>query len=81
MYEALQITYGQYVAVELADKLYNSVTVVFCTAYFCFSKVANGFELRLEAHISTLIIDVWSNHCAIRTKLILIHTYLAKIAS
>ena len=25
--EALPFTYGQYVAIELADKLYNSVTV------------------------------------------------------
>ena len=26
---ALPFTYGQYVVIELADKLYNSVTVVF----------------------------------------------------
>ena len=31
MSEALPITYDQYVVVELADKLYNSVTVDFCT--------------------------------------------------
>ena len=29
--EALPITYGQYVVIELADKLYTSVTVCFCT--------------------------------------------------
>ena len=28
--EALPFTYGQYVVIELADKLYNSVTVCFC---------------------------------------------------
>ena len=28
--EALPFTYGQYVVIELADKLYNSVTVSFC---------------------------------------------------
>ena len=28
--EALPFTYGQYVALELADKLYNSVTICFC---------------------------------------------------
>ena len=33
--EALPFTYGQYVVLELADKLYNSVTVCF----LCFSKV------------------------------------------
>ena len=27
--EVLPFTYGQYVVIELADKLYNSVTVVF----------------------------------------------------
>ena len=29
--EALPFTYGQYVVIELADKLYNSVTVCFCS--------------------------------------------------
>ena len=30
--EALPITYGQYVAIESADKLYNSVTIHFCAS-------------------------------------------------
>ena len=30
--EALPFTYGQYVVIELADKLYNSVTVCFCAS-------------------------------------------------
>ena len=30
--EALLFTYGQYVVIELADKLYNSVTVCFCAS-------------------------------------------------
>ena len=31
-WEALPFTYGQYVVIELADKLYNSVTVCFCAS-------------------------------------------------
>ena len=31
--EALPFTYGQYVVIELADKLYNSVTVFFCALW------------------------------------------------
>ena len=30
--EASPFTYGQYVVIELADKLYNSVTVCFCAS-------------------------------------------------
>ena len=30
--EALPFTYGQFVVIELADKLYNSVTVCFCVS-------------------------------------------------
>ena len=30
--EALPFTHGQYVVIELADKLYNSVTVCFCAS-------------------------------------------------
>ena len=30
--EALPFTYGQYVIIELADKLYNSVTACFCAS-------------------------------------------------
>jgi hypothetical protein len=30
--EALPFTYDQYVVIELADKLYNSVTVCFCVS-------------------------------------------------
>ena len=32
MSEALPITYDQYAVVELSDKLYNSVTLVFCSS-------------------------------------------------
>mgnify|MGYP006975622114 CR=1 FL=1 len=38
--KALPFTYGQYVVLELADKLYNIVTVCFCTSrnyVFCIS--------------------------------------------
>ena len=38
------IAYDQYVVIELADKLYNSVTVVFVLHKISFSKARPGIE-------------------------------------
>ena len=43
--EALQFTYNQYVIIELADKLYNSVAVCFCVSPWIFIKINKFFKL------------------------------------
>ena len=43
--EALPFTYDQYVVIELADKLYNSVTVCFCVSPWIFIQINNFFKL------------------------------------
>ena len=45
--EALPFTYGQYVVIELADKLYNSVTVCFCAT----RKYAFHIGLKRELNV------------------------------
>ena len=43
--EALPFTYDQYVVIELADKLYNYVTVCYCVSPCCSKLPATGIEL------------------------------------
>ena len=43
--ETLPFTYDQYVVMELADKLYNSVTVCFCVSPWIFIQINNFSKL------------------------------------
>ena len=43
--EALPFTYDQNVIIELADKLYDSVTVCFCVSLWIFIRINNFSEL------------------------------------
>ena len=43
--EALPFTYGQYFVIELADKLYNSVTIWFCVSPWIFIQINNFFQV------------------------------------
>ena len=46
--QALPFTYGQYIVIELADKLYNSVTVCFCASWKCVFHIGHKGELNVE---------------------------------
>ena len=46
--EALPFTYGQYVVIELADKLYNSVTVCFCASGKYVFHIGRSRELNVD---------------------------------
>ena len=65
--EAFPFTHGQYVVIDLADKLYNSVTVLF----LCFAKVYLSHKLQAgtEPGLGALQHSLWpnvrSNHLAI----------------
>ena len=50
--EALPFTYGQYVVIELADKLYNSVTVFFS----CFAKVCLSLFDGITRSVTTSLL-------------------------
>ena len=43
--EAFPFTYDQYVVIELADKLYNSVFVCFCVSPWIFIQINNFSKL------------------------------------
>ena len=66
--EALPSTHGQYIIIELVDKLYNSVTVFL---FLCFTKVClshksqTGTERGLGALQHSLWPDIPSNCLAI----------------
>ena len=65
--KALPFTNGQYVVIELADKLYNSVTGFFCKCFVktCLSHRSHaGTEHRLGALQHSLWPDVCTNRLA-----------------
>ena len=66
--EALPFTYGQYIVTELADKLYNSVTVCFCASWKYRYRSQAGTERGLRALQHSLWPNVRSNRLAIWTK-------------
>ena len=51
-FEALPFTYGQYVVIELADKLYNFVTVCFCVSPWIFIQVAGNGDQTINPWIT-----------------------------
>ena len=57
--EALSFTYDQYVLIELADKLYNSVTVCFCVSPWIFIQI-NNFSKLPAAGIEPLTLGLQS---------------------
>ena len=53
--EALPFTYGQYVVIELADKLYNYVTIFLCFMKVCLShRLQAGTQCGLQHSLSAL---------------------------